>query len=37
MITNRSFDVFRSYNAYIADTALESNDYIDMYLSLIHI
>lgn len=32
MITNRSFDVFKSYNAYIADTALESNEYIDMYI-----
>lgn len=32
MITNRSFDVFRSYNAFIADTALESNEYIDMYI-----
>lgn len=32
MITNRSFDVFKSYNSYIADTALESNEYIDMYI-----
>ena len=32
MITNKSFDVFKSYNAYIADTALESNEYIDMYI-----
>ena len=32
MITNRSFDIFRSYNSYIADTALESNEYIDMYI-----
>ena len=32
MITNRSFDIFRSYNAFIADTALESNEYIDMYI-----
>lgn len=32
MITNRSFDIFKSYNSYIADTALESNEYIDMYI-----
>lgn len=32
IITNRSFDIFRSYNSYIADTALESNEYIDMYI-----
>lgn len=32
MVLNRSFDVFKSYNNYIIDTALESNDYIDMYI-----
>lgn len=32
LITNRSFDVFKSYNNYIANTALESNEYIDMYI-----
>lgn len=32
IITNRSFDIFRSYNSYITDTALESNEYIDMYI-----
>lgn len=32
MIINRSFDIFRNYNTYIIDTALEANDYIDMYI-----
>lgn len=32
MVLNRSFDVFKHYNTYIVDTALESNDYIDMYI-----
>lgn len=32
MIVNRSFDIFKDYNAYIIDTALEANDYIDMYI-----
>ena len=32
MVINRSFDVFKQYNTYIIDTALESNDYIDMYI-----
>ena len=32
MVLNRSFDVFREYNSFIIDTALESNDYIDMYI-----
>ena len=32
MVINRSFDIFRDYNSYIVDTALESNDYIDMYI-----
>ena len=32
MVLNRSFDVFKSYNNYIIDSALESNDYIDMYI-----
>lgn len=32
MIINRSFDIFRDYNTYIIDTALEANDYIDMYI-----
>lgn len=32
MITNRSLNMFKNYNGYISDTALESNDYIDMYI-----
>ena len=32
MVLNRSFDLFRHYNTFIIDTALESNDYIDMYI-----
>lgn len=32
MVINRSMEVFKSYNKYIIDTALEANDYIDMYI-----
>ena len=32
LVMNRSFDLFKHYNAFIIDTALESNDYIDMYI-----
>lgn len=32
MIINRSMETFKGYNKYIIDTALEANDYIDMYI-----
>lgn len=32
MVTNRSFSLFKHYNSVIIDIALESNEYIDMYI-----
>lgn len=32
MVINESFNLFKKYNQDIVDTALESNDYIDLYI-----